>query len=595
MKKISFRVRNFDKEQFLTFNIDNNAELDEELLDYLEEEEPEGIVPVIFEEGEEFDTFSYDITDKIHLNELSNQEINAEMVLKVLRGLVLSMMNMSEYRIPLSYLVLNRRYIYIDSEYKVEFVCIPLEDMKEEVDLTHFLRSFLASLRFDPLENGDYVAKLLTYINNRSMFNLHNLLELVEEWMDNLGIEIPDGESNEIYGEYTEIYDEPEKEETVEEPDEETVGEATENYDGYAKNETIEEEPVSENAEVIEEDTIEETAGLAFGGETAESTEEPYAETVQDTSEDDSSSIWESEKSAYDEPIVAESVVDEPEETVAEKFAADGSETVDEQAEDDVSEEAEPAEINEKKKGRTKNKEVPKVVVLDDELDAFLSEKEAEDNASGGIKFKKNIKINRASIVQNTKDELKAHEAEAASENEAEAEADKDIEEPEKKEPDKKEPAKRRGRLRRNKSEAEADVDSKESGDSEGDEVSDNENAEDKKDSDNRAAKPAANPIPKVNPYLIRVNTDERIMINKQTFKIGKAGMGVDYTISGNAAISRLHAIITGKDGEYFIKDNKSTNHTFVNGKIVNEGESEKLTNNCKIVFGDEEFIFKEQ
>ena len=334
---------------------------------------------------------------------------------------------------------------------------------------------------------------------------------------------------------------------------------------------------------------------MAFGGETAESTEEPYAETVQDTSEDDSSSIWESEKSAYDEPIVAESVVDEPEETVAEKFAADGSETVDEQAEDDVSEEAEPAEINEKKKGRTKNKEVPKVVVLDDELDAFLSEKEAEDNASGGIKFKKNIKINRASIVQNTKDELKAHEAEAASENEAEAEADKDIEEPEKKEPDKKEPAKRRGRLRRNKSEAEADVDSKESGDSEGDEVSDNENAEDKKDSDNRAAKPAANPIPKVNPYLIRVNTDERIMINKQTFKIGKAGMGVDYTISGNAAISRLHAIITGKDGEYFIKDNKSTNHTFVNGKIVNEGESEKLTNNCKIVFGDEEFIFKEQ
>ena len=595
MKKISFRVRNFDKEQFLTFNIDNNAELDEELLDYLEEEEPEGIVPVIFEEGEEFDTFSYDITDKIHLNELSNQEINAEMVLKVLRGLVLSMMNMSEYRIPLSYLVLNRRYIYIDSEYKVEFVCIPLEDMKEEVDLTHFLRSFLASLRFDPLENGDYVAKLLTYINNRSMFNLHNLLELVEEWMDNLGIEIPDGESNEIYGEYTEIYDEPEKEETVEEPDEETVGEATENYDGYAKDETIEEEPVSENAEVIEQDTIEETAGLAFGGETAESTEEPYAETVQDTSEDDSSSILESEKSAYDEPIVAESVVDEPEETVAEKFAADGSETVDEQAEDDVSEEAEPAEINEKKKGRTKNKEVPKVVVLDDELDAFLSEKEAEDNASGGIKFKKNIKINRASIVQNTKDELKAHEAEAASENEAEAEADKDIEEPEKKEPDKKEPAKRRGRLRRNKSEAEADVDSKESGDSEGDEVSDNENAEDKKDSDNRAAKPAANPIPKVNPYLIRVNTDERIMINKQTFKIGKAGMGVDYTISGNAAISRLHAIITGKDGEYFIKDNKSTNHTFVNGKIVNEGESEKLTNNCKIVFGDEEFIFKEQ
>lgn len=64
MKKISLRVRNFDEEKFLTFNIDNEAELDEELLDFIEEEEPDGIVPVIFEEGEEFDTFSYDITDR---------------------------------------------------------------------------------------------------------------------------------------------------------------------------------------------------------------------------------------------------------------------------------------------------------------------------------------------------------------------------------------------------------------------------------------------------------------------------------------------------------------------------------------------------
>ena len=31
MKNISFRVRNFEKEKFLTFNIDNDAELDEEL------------------------------------------------------------------------------------------------------------------------------------------------------------------------------------------------------------------------------------------------------------------------------------------------------------------------------------------------------------------------------------------------------------------------------------------------------------------------------------------------------------------------------------------------------------------------------------
>ena len=99
--------------------------------------------------------------------------------------------------------------------------------------------------------------------------------------------------------------------------------------------------------------------------------------------------------------------------------------------------------------------------------------------------------------------------------------------------------------------------------------------------------------VPKVNPYLIRVNTDERIMITKQNFKIGKASMGVDYSVKGNGAVSRVHAVITNKDGIYYIRDNKSTNHTFVNGKTLEDGENELLTQDCKIVLGDEEFIFK--
>ena len=101
--------------------------------------------------------------------------------------------------------------------------------------------------------------------------------------------------------------------------------------------------------------------------------------------------------------------------------------------------------------------------------------------------------------------------------------------------------------------------------------------------------------VPKANPYLVRVNTNERIMITKQTFKIGKASMGVDYTVKGNGAVSRIHAVITCRGDDYFIKDNKSTNHTYVNGKIVEEGDDKMLANGSKIMLGDEEFIFKFQ
>ena len=632
MKKISFRVRNFDKEQFLTFNIDNNAELDDDLLDFLEDEEPEGIVPVIFEEGDEFDTFSYDITDKIQLRQLSAQEINAEMVLKVIRGLVISMMNMSEYRIPLSYLVLNRRYIYIDSDYKVEFVCIPLEDMKEEVDLTHFIRNFIASLRFDPNENGDYVAKILTYVNNREMFNLHNLLELVEEWMDRLGIEIPEGESNEIYGEYTEVVDESaevkenaldavEAAESAEDEDVLDAVEAAEStededvLDAVEAAESTEDEDVLDAVEAAESTEDEDVLDAVEAAESAEDEDTLDAvETAESADDGDTldavetaeESIWVSKKADSEETDTSEDYAKEADDNEE----VDATETTGQKA--DEAEEAnaqenmpeEPQENKKIKKPHFRTREANySGVVIEDELDAFLAEKDREDHKASNIKINKGIKINRASILKNTKEEHEALEPET--DHVEETVVEEDGNKPSKKDNGKnesvkgsvtKEATRRLGRLIRNKEAvAEDTVENTEpakAGDAAVHEEAEVTTAPDKPA---ESEKPVAAPIPKVNPYLIRVNTDERIMITKQTFKIGKAGMGVDYTISGNGAISRVHAIITGKDGEYFIKDNKSTNHTFVNGKSVDEGESEKLTDNCKIVLGDEEFIFKLQ
>lgn len=603
MKQISFRVRNFDKEQYLTFNIDNEAELDEEVLDFLEEEEPEGIVPVIFEEGEEFDTFSYDVTDKIHLSELSEQEINAEMVLLVLRGLILALLDMAEYRVPVSYLVLNRHYIYIDSDYKVEFVCIPLEDMQGDVDVSHFLRNFLASLRFESSENGDYVAKLFTYINNHAIFNLRNMLTLVEDLMENMGIEIPDDDANEIYAEYQEVG----ADTTVlteEEPEPVQAMDDLEAAEALEEAEDLEE--VMQDLENSSEEDAETTGELVE--EEAEESEEEVQESdpeEEDVAEDiNGNAATEDAMEEKEEPVVEKPETEEPEDS-EEKTEANADETVAEEPEDAVEEgenDAEPEDSSEtedakaklldaesqeivnklkeklsgakKEKPKTEEKKEPKKpafktkdtssvgVVIQDDLDEFLAEKELEEQMAhheeSGLKIRKNIKVSRASIVKNTQEELKAAEEQKTAEAPEEPEEDEVMEvvEPEE------------------------------------EEVVSNSILSQTISGATGLLKGNVS-VPKVNPYLIRVNTDERIMITKQNFKIGKASMGVDYSVKGNGAVSRVHAVITNKDGIYYIRDNKSTNHTFVNGKTLEDGENELLTQDCKIVLGDEEFIFK--
>ena len=82
-------------------------------------------------------------------------------------------------------------------------------------------------------------------------------------------------------------------------------------------------------------------------------------------------------------------------------------------------------------------------------------------------------------------------------------------------------------------------------------------------------------------------------MLNKPTFKIGKASRGVDYTVDGNGAISRVHAIITQRDDVCYSRDNNSTNHTYVNNDLVEDGAEEILTHESLVRLGDEEFTFK--
>lgn len=97
----------------------------------------------------------------------------------------------------------------------------------------------------------------------------------------------------------------------------------------------------------------------------------------------------------------------------------------------------------------------------------------------------------------------------------------------------------------------------------------------------------------KIQPYLIRAKNNERIELNKPVFRIGKEKSYVDYFISDNTAISRSHANVISRDGEYFVVDTNSTNHTYVNGMMIQSNVETKIADGVKIRLANEEFEFK--
>ena len=91
-------------------------------------------------------------------------------------------------------------------------------------------------------------------------------------------------------------------------------------------------------------------------------------------------------------------------------------------------------------------------------------------------------------------------------------------------------------------------------------------------------------------PYLIRLKNNERIPLDRAVLSIGRNREAVDYAIPDNHFVGHYHCHILLRDGELFIVDDNSKNHTYVNGTEIRSNVETKLSHNTIISVANEEF-----
>lgn len=509
MRTFNFKARNIGQEKYLTYTMGEECELDEDVLDYCEENNLKELVKIIYEEDEDYDYLTYDITGKRSVCDFISGEVSAVHVLNILRNVANNLISLKEQAIHLSYVLLNKNYMYVNEEtMDVEFICLPIESEASVItEFKGFMRQLLANMKYDVEEDLNYVGKLLTYINGDN-FNLRGLVGLSEALMEEYGLSFE--AVGDIEADGIEIVD---AEQTVEEEQKvvDFMNELDSSSEELPEIGDDEEEPEEKEEEEETVDDKELDSILPVGTKTENTTEKP---------------------SILEENRVINAAQNDNKETDVEVIKNRIKQIV-----GDVP------------SAKTKETETKSINTLE-ELDQMLGSKPPV--------IKKNVvKVNRAALIQS-----------AAAELEETAE------------------------LTSNDNPSSVSKDTTEGANGDKDDKPKSNSILSKSVPEVQKKNTLVN-APKAMPYLIRVNTEERIMLGKMIFKIGKATRGVDYTVSGNGAISRQHAVITQKDGVCYIKDNKSTNHTYVNDRIIDDGVEEILTHDSLIRLGDEEFIFK--
>ena len=94
-------------------------------------------------------------------------------------------------------------------------------------------------------------------------------------------------------------------------------------------------------------------------------------------------------------------------------------------------------------------------------------------------------------------------------------------------------------------------------------------------------------------PWLIRLHTGTAQPVDRLPYRLGKEPSYADFCITGNAAVSRSHADIQQDEQGYWLTDNNSKNHTYVDGKRLVPGQPCQVFHGTHFFLANEEFVFE--
>lgn len=541
MRKVSFKVRNIGSEKYLSYILNDDCEFDEELLDYLEENKIPELIDIIYEEDDENDYLTYNVTGRTTIDALLSNTVNAEKILGIVRGVASGIVNLRDLGIPASYVILHKGFTYVNPvTYDVGMLCVPVEaDANINAEFRTFVKDILTSVKYDDSEDCNYVARLLNLLNT-DKFTVRNFYSQLTELMESAGMQVEE-KFLDIDGDISV------SQSTVDTSPDTSMDDLPEYKDvSFGEDDGSEEEDdtVADVDSLFKDLTFDDSEKQEEGKSVSDGID---MSVFDDSVFDDLETENVDDDSDYTEALTSDVEVPEPQEPKTQSSLTEVAQTTDGVMEVELERQEE-------------------------QIPVLISTDEVMDNPP----VVKNIKINRAKIIQ--KAVVDAEESRIDNPTEqitAPQYMNGEAVEPE-----------------TNMDPVTSKVETEEKkGTGSTVELTGGMNVV--KDSDSEVAAAVSKGVPKAMPYIVRVNTGERVMINKAVFKIGKAGRGVDYHVGGNGAISKVHIIIYQREDGCYLKDNKTTNGTYLNGQRLDDNGEMKLSNDAMISIGGEDFIFK--
>ena len=178
-----FTYENQGQNTYLVYQFDDRP-IDTMALGMLTNNKIKGFAPAIYTEIDNQKFIKYNVSSHVTLSKLFMGDVRKMRLLKTFVNIVDAMQMLDAYMLDRRTIMLDRDYIYVDaSTSDVSMICVPVVDEFAPIDEREFFKNIIFSVSFAANENGDYVARILAYLNSVELFQLQDFKKMREGLM----------------------------------------------------------------------------------------------------------------------------------------------------------------------------------------------------------------------------------------------------------------------------------------------------------------------------------------------------------------------------------------------------------------------------
>lgn len=530
---------------YIVYQLKQQDELDKLSLGMLTNNKISGVAPVLFTQLDDKKFIKYNISSKVTVEQFFMGNIKKKQLIGVFSSIISALLEAEEYMIDLPEFLLDLNQMFVDvSTCEAFLICLPIEQENKKLDLGPFFKNIMFRIQFDQKENCDYVAKIINYLNSTSEFSLFKFKKILDEIKSNSNVTISAPGTKAITQGL----------EGVEQPNQRNVPKPPV---VQPRNINIQ-KSLSDNVQGIQSEQMQQLIA-------AEKEQKPVKEKKK----------WfffgskeKKEKEKKQKPNKKEKKNKknkEPEAVIQPGFAVPGAK-------------ASPAvNIPGKTPPGAKQQSVPfkpMPNVATQQSAPFKSTPNVATQQSAPFKPKPNVATQQAAPFKPIAN-LPTQQSVPIKPTPVQQSL-----------PKQSTPSIQQGsaftssNLGQNNNVTPLNFNMNET------------TVLNSQIGETTVLNPGTMNSGTKTSYLIRIRTQEKILIQKDIFRIGKEKSFVDYFIADNTAVSRSHAHLIKRNGEFYVVDTNSTNHTFVDGEMIPSNQEMLLSNGATLAFGNEEFKF---